>query len=433
MRQILLHDLQRGAMMTFPKKQFVLGLTGPVGSGVTTLSLALEGNGFARASLSEPIKDEFKRRRQRTDGNLEFQFDELHIKDFRKQLQDIGNEGRLANPHCWIEKALEGKDKEENIVIDGIRNLQELQYLRSRFSQQFFLVAVHASPDVRWSREKDVYDRNQKLFERDDARDADEETPSGQQVTKCVQQADYVLVNDGSDGSKASQKAKLYAQIQEDVRLMQASGDASAAYRRDAKPDEVHMATAYAQSHMSQCLKRHVGAIIVNTDNLPLSLGYNENPVGMSPCINAYRRCFKDDDMHAKLETYAGKRCPSCGTAQAELADPWLCCNESCRKDLKLAFFPSRNMELCTAIHAEERAIRSLHGRSAQDGTIFSTTFPCFQCARYIVDAGLKRVVYVEAYPVKEAREFLTKNRVTVDPFQGFKSRAFNIIFRQVG
>ena len=90
-------------------------------------------------------------------------------------------------------------------------------------------------------------------------------------------------------------------------------------------------------------------------------------------------------------------------------------------------------MELCTAIHAEERAIRSLHGRSADLGMLFTTTFPCFQCARYIVDAGIKRVIYVEAYPVQEAKDFLIKNGVKVDPFEGFMARAFNLIFRQVG
>ena len=87
---------------------------------------------------------------------------------------------------------------------------------------------------------------------------------------------------------------------------------------------------------------------------------------------------------------------------------------------------------MCTAIHAEERAILSLGGRSAKDGTIYATTFPCFQCARYIVDAGIKRVVYVEAYPVAESERLLVRNDVIVDPFSGFKAIAFNRIFKQM-
>ena len=59
-------------------------------------------------------------------------------------------------------------------------------------------------------------------------------------------------------------------------------------------------------------------------------------------------------------------------------------------------------------------------------------TFPCFQCARYILDAGIKSVVYVEAYPILESRKFLTDNGVEVIPFEGFKARAFNTVFRRV-
>src|SRR5260221_10800915 len=48
-----------------------------------------------------------------------------------------------------------------------------------------------------------------------------------------------------------------------------------------------------------------------------------------------------------------------------------------------------------------------------------STLFPYTtlfrsQCARQIVEAGIKKVVYVEAYPIREAAEFLARNKVEV-------------------
>lgn len=89
-------------------------------------------------------------------------------------------------------------------------------------------------------------------------------------------------------------------------------------------------------------------------------------------------------------------------------------------------------MELCTAIHAEERAILSLGGRTAHGGRLYATTFPCFQCARLILDAGIERVIYVEAYPMKETTEFLVKNGVKVVPFTGFTARAFFRVFKKV-
>jgi dCMP deaminase len=89
-------------------------------------------------------------------------------------------------------------------------------------------------------------------------------------------------------------------------------------------------------------------------------------------------------------------------------------------------------LELCTAIHAEERAIRSLGQRSADGCTIYVNTFPCFQCCRYIKDAGITKIVYVESYPVTEAMNFLNDNKIDFEPFEGFTPRAFNRVFKQV-
>jgi len=122
--------------------------------------------------------------------------------------------------------------------------------------------------------------------------------------------------------------------------------------------------------------------------------------------------------------------CPKCGKKHEQIEKPWLC-NE-CGESIKRVFFPNRNLSLCTAVHAEELAILSLDGRDASGGTIFSTTFPCFQCARKIIDYSLRKVVYVEAYPVLESKALLESHNVIVEPFQGFKARAFNLVFRQV-
>ncbi len=89
-------------------------------------------------------------------------------------------------------------------------------------------------------------------------------------------------------------------------------------------------------------------------------------------------------------------------------------------------------MELCTAIHAEERAIRSLGVRSAEGCTLYVNTFPCFQCSRYIKDANIEKVVYIEAYPIKEAVDFLKKNGIIIEAFEGFKPRVFNQVFKQI-
>jgi deoxycytidylate deaminase len=156
-------------------------------------------------------------------------------------------------------------------------------------------------------------------------------------------------------------------------------------------------------------------------------MGFNENPPNIRTC-KGEGVCYKDEDMSAKLEA-GGKSiyCPSCGKPHKNLSEPWAC--EKCGISLKLWLHPNRNMELCTAIHAEERAILSLGDRRADGATIYVTTFPCFQCAKLILDAGIENVVYVEAYPMQGTAAFLKANGVEIKPFSGFTARAFFKVF----
>jgi hypothetical protein len=53
-------------------------------------------------------------------------------------------------------------------------------------------------------------------------------------------------------------------------------------------------------------------------------------------------------------------------------------------------------------------------GVSVKDGVLFCTTFPCHDCAKHIVAAGIQRVVYIEPYPKSLAPE-LYLDSIAVD------------------
>ncbi len=421
--------------------RLVVGVTGAIGAGVSTVSKALsDKGGFHQRRLSHAIRErllaEESAARAKKTGNktpLLEQIEVEQIPKWRWRLQDTGDLGRKDDLAYWAKTALKDlPDDTKLLVIDGIRNTGEVRWLRQRFPT-FFLVAVHAEYNTRWERVKNGYEGNQRLFEEADQRDLEtEDDPGGQQVGKCVSAADYVLVNEKDLGAEESQKDNLYESLAPVLALMQGVHEETKVTLRPATEEEVHMATAYAQSHMSRCLKRQVGAVIVNDRNIPLSIGYNENPIGVHSCAAPPRFCFKDERINKTLEGLGKITCPKCGEKQESLKQPWKCLNQECRANFKKLFAPGRGVELCTAIHAEERAIRSLGGQSVEGGKLYCTTFPCFQCARYILDAGIKFVVYVEAYPILESKEFLTDNGVEVSPFEGFKARAFNTVFRRV-
>ncbi|MBX5462308.1 MAG: hypothetical protein IRZ28_14605 [Steroidobacteraceae bacterium] len=100
-------------------------------------------------------------------------------------------------------------------------------------------------------------------------------------------------------------------------------------------------------------------------------------------------------------------------------------------------------LEYGRAVHAEMAAITdaSRRGVSVRDSTLYSTTFPCHLCARHIVAAGIKRVVYVEPYPKSVAEELYgdsltvdaeerSSTKVAFEPFVGISPSLYPLVFR---
>ena len=71
-------------------------------------------------------------------------------------------------------------------------------------------------------------------------------------------------------------------------------------------------------------------------------------------------------------------------------------------------------IDFIRAVHAEMAAILSATA-STRGAHLCVTTFPCHECARHIVAAGIKRVVYVEPYPKSLVAE-LFRDSIQIDP-----------------
>ncbi|MGA7416115.1 MAG: deaminase, partial [Bryobacteraceae bacterium] len=63
--------------------------------------------------------------------------------------------------------------------------------------------------------------------------------------------------------------------------------------------------------------------------------------------------------------------------------------------------------EFGRAVHAEMDALLSCgrNGVSTRGALLYATTFPCHNCTRHIIAAGVKRVVYVEPYAKSQAAQ----------------------------
>lgn len=131
-------------------------------------------------------------------------------------------------------------------------------------------------------------------------------------------------------------------------------------------------------STRATCLRRKVGAIIVR-DRRILTTGYNGPPENIVHCEDR-GGCMRDE-----LKIPSGQR-----------------------------------MELSRAIHAEQNAIiqAAKMGISIQDSTLYVTTHPCFTCAKMLINAGVKEIIYKDGYPDEFAKEILKEAGVKVIKFE---------------
>lgn len=114
------------------------------------------------------------------------------------------------------------------------------------------------------------------------------------------------------------------------------------------KWDEYFMALAILASYRSKDPNTQVGCCIVDNDNRILSLGYNGFPIGCS-----------DDEF------------------------PW-------DREGKCAYDTKYNY-VC---HAEMNAILNYKGNSLKGSKLYVNQFPCNECAKAIIQSGIKQIIY---------------------------------------
>ena len=67
-------------------------------------------------------------------------------------------------------------------------------------------------------------------------------------------------------------------------------------------------------------------------------------------------------------------------------------------------------------LHAEANAITKIarSNNSSEGATLYVTASPCIECAKLIIQAGIKRVVYAEKYRLEDGLELLRKAKIEV-------------------
>ena len=139
---------------------------------------------------------------------------------------------------------------------------------------------------------------------------------------------------------------------------------------KQARYDRAYLRMATEWAKLSHCKRRQVGAIIVK-NNIIIADGFNGTPSGFENCC---------EDNLGRTHWYV--------------------------------------------LHAEANAILKLakSNNRGQNSTLYITLSPCKDCSKLILQAGIKRVVYIKRYKDSEGINFLSKAGIEIaqieNPFE---------------
>jgi deoxycytidylate deaminase len=298
------------------------------------------------------------------------------------------------------------EDANKVYILRSLKRPREVELLRRIYGPGFFLIGVYAPREVRKGiLAKDIEDASRlieeltpleaerralELLERDD----DERDDMGQDMRDTFHLADLFL-SIGDNQHEALTTAET--SLKRFVELALGNTEHSPTM------DEAMMFLAHAAAARSSSLSRQVGAVVATNRGEALGVGCNDVPragggLYWSSDHNDDRDVLRDRDSsneHADANLRDILRILQTAgwiNGQRTVEEAWQLLGRTRWMNL---------LEFGRTAHAEMEAILSTAraGVSPKGRVLYTTTYPCHECARLILDAGIRRVVYVEPYP----------------------------------
>jgi deoxycytidylate deaminase len=320
-------------------------------------------------------------------------------------------------------------------IIDSLKNPAEISRLRQIYGDLLWVITVFAPHDIRKNRlcRAGADDISAQKVMKKDQQDDD---AYGQQVSKTAHRADFFIRNHLDTRDRLEKSIKRFLSVVFGVELHTPTFE------------EQGMMKAAAAAVQSACLSRQVGAAIYNAQDELIGVGCNDVPKFRGGLYNEQdetndKRCFKwgglvchNDERKARLARSIANNVAQSRSEQAELfGKVFEAASKSDAKNL---------IEFSRSVHAEMEAIVSVarEGKGATvGGTLFTTTYPCHNCARHIVAAGIVRVIFIEPYSKSLAIELHNDSisesddpqRVQFQQYEGFSPQSALRVFSSVG
>lgn len=412
--------------------ELVIAFAGPIGCGIKTVrdqvesQLTESGYKVHIVKLSEYLKDCVVRGLVKIDGDLAEKGAERYI-----QMQDAGNSLRKIQSDILAEYAIrqiaetrgtEAEQKQVGIkefvpsrvayLIDQVKHPDEVVLLRAVYGNLFYLFGVlSTSPrrEARLKAEGIEPGRISELIERD----RKQREKNGQQLDKALQLADFFVRNDHANIEGMENQTRRFMQLIHGVNGVTPT------------KEEYGMYVAYAAALRSGCLSRQVGASIMSAEGAIVATGRNDVPKAGGGLYGPESgkddaRCVKlengycHNDLHKQKLTEQIRDVVQDILGQYIANLDWPEHKQELQKKINIGELADKVssvvhgetrlgslIEFSRSIHAEMDAIVSLamKGEGTTKGAVlFTYTFPCHNCARHIVAAGISTVYYLEPY-----------------------------------
>lgn len=350
--------------------------------------------------------------------------------------EQSGDYGILASGIATEIATIRGPEKKPinrtAFIVNSLKHPDEVLRLRQIYPRGFYLVGVHPDESVRTSflKRKGVSDEDiNTLVERDQ----DENLKHGQRVNDTFHLSDFFVRLDNDRLKLEKSLLRIF-----DILF----GDP---YKTPTF-DEFAMFLAFTASLRSADLSRQVGAVVARGDEI-LGTGANDCPKfggGLYwPQLNPDSHEIED-----KADGRDYKRGEDSNKIEQRKIIDGIIEKATAQgidgEKLREALEKSRIRDLTEygrVVHAEMEALLSCarNNISTREAQLFCTTFPCHNCAKHIIAAGITRVVFIEPYQKSKAVEFHTdsisvgfkpaEKTVHFEPFVGVGPRRFFDLF----
>jgi len=283
-------------------------------------------------------------------------------------------------------------------IIHQFKRKEEIDLMRSVYGRLFFQISIYSSKKSRIdylshriAHDRGTADQSESRSIAHDlvARDENEKKNlHGQRLTKIFHDADFIVNCDAVEHDGADKQVTRF------LELIFSSNSISPTKL------EYGMFAAKAAALRTLDLSRQVGAAIFRSSGEVISLGSNEVPKAGGGTYWCDEAPYDAREYTIGFDSNDGRKREILAEIFAAAESP-LSFDEFAKKEAVRESQFMDALEYGRIVHAEMSAISDAArlGLSVADATLFCTTFPCHMCAKHIVSAGLKKVVFLEPYP----------------------------------